>query len=175
MNQCYDSDEYAEINLAVSGLITQAHHLSQQHLRDPSVQFHFQQHYSQIGQYLINRYENGEISKESLVDQIKREAQSLLDQSGSIFKYGVGLAAGLMQVYGGVGICVGGSAETFGTACYFIGAPLIAHGANNVYENGYNLLNLGAENAVGFLRHGYREAANLLGYGDTAGDLAYGG
>ncbi|NAX47411.1 DUF4225 domain-containing protein [Photobacterium halotolerans] len=173
--QCYNSDEYAEIDLAVTGLVCYSYELSQKHFKDPSIQHNFQRQYSQMGLYLIHKYNNGEIEKESLIDKIKEESQNLFEQSSAIAKYGIGLAAGFAQIYGGVGICAGGSAETIGAACYFVGAPLVLHGFNNVYENGASLINLGANNnTVGYLKRGYRAAANLMGYDDSAGDIAYG-
>lgn len=59
-----------------------------------------------------------------------------------------------------------------GLACAAYGAPMIAHGLNNIYENGYYLLF--REEQSGTLRDAYRLAAKKLGYGNKQADLIYG-
>lgn len=80
----------------------------------------------------------------------------------------IGFVAGGAQVYGGASLCVG----SLGLACAAYGAPMIAHGLNNMYENGYYLLY--REDQSGTLRDAYRYAAAKLGYGNNQADLAYG-
>ena len=62
----------------------------------------------------------------------------------------IGFVAGGAQVYGGASLCVG----SLGLACAAYGAPMIAHGLNNVYENGYYLLF--REEQSGTVREAYR-------------------
>nr|WP_269837029.1 DUF4225 domain-containing protein [Enterobacter cloacae] len=80
----------------------------------------------------------------------------------------IGFVAGGAQVYGGASLCVG----SLGLACAAYGAPMIAHGVNNVYENGYYLLF--REEQSGTVREAYRFAAKKLGYGNNQADLIYG-
>ncbi|HBM8319849.1 DUF4225 domain-containing protein [Enterobacter cloacae] len=80
----------------------------------------------------------------------------------------IGFVAGGAQVYGGASLCVG----SLGLACAAYGAPMIAHGLNNVYENGYYLLF--REEQSGTVREAYRFAATKLGYGNNQADLIYG-
>ncbi|HGL4644150.1 TPA: DUF4225 domain-containing protein [Enterobacter hormaechei] len=80
----------------------------------------------------------------------------------------IGFVAGGAQVYGGASLCVG----SLGLACAAYGAPMIAHGLNNMYENGYYLLF--REEQSGTLRDAYRFAATKLGYGNNQADLVYG-
>ncbi|MCG3098728.1 DUF4225 domain-containing protein [Enterobacter sp. DRP3] len=80
----------------------------------------------------------------------------------------IGFVAGGVQVYGGASLCVG----SLGLACAAYGTPMIAHGLNNMYENGYYLLY--REDRSGTLRDAYRYAAAKLGYGNNAADMAYG-
>lgn len=80
----------------------------------------------------------------------------------------IGFVAGGAQVYGGASLCVG----SLGLACAAYGAPMIAHGLNNIYENGYYLLF--REEQSGTLRDAYRLAAKKLGYGNKQADLIYG-
>ncbi|WP_319077956.1 DUF4225 domain-containing protein [Enterobacter cloacae] len=62
----------------------------------------------------------------------------------------IGFVAGGAQVYGGASLCVG----SLGLACAAYGAPMIVHGLNNVYENGYYLLF--REEQSGTVREAYR-------------------
>jgi hypothetical protein len=64
----------------------------------------------------------------------------------------IGFVAGGAQVYGGASLCVG----SLGLACAAYGAPMITHGLNNMYENGYYLLY--REDRSGTLRDAYRYA-----------------
>ncbi|WAT93917.1 DUF4225 domain-containing protein [Vibrio parahaemolyticus] len=82
-------------------------------------------------------------------------------------KKGIGLIAGVMQVTAGAGICYASA-----TSLCVIGAPMAAHGMNNVYENGKYFLD-GDENATGLVREGYQHAAESLGYSKSHGDIAY--
>lgn len=68
-------------------------------------------------------------------------------------------AGGAIQVATGVGLC------STGIGCA-LGAPLIAHGANNIYE--------GVTGEDGLLRDGYQAASQLLTGDETYGDYAYG-
>ncbi|WP_255342047.1 DUF4225 domain-containing protein, partial [Pseudomonas syringae] len=49
----------------------------------------------------------------------------------------------------------------------------MAHGANNVYENGRNLWE-GRSDTEGPVRKGYQAAAKAVGYEAREGNLAYG-
>lgn len=81
----------------------------------------------------------------------------------------MGAIAGALQFAAGAGICYGSA----GTLCLFAGAPLMAHGANNAYENGRNLWE-GRSDIQGPVRRGYLEAAKMVGGGAFEGDMAYG-
>lgn len=80
----------------------------------------------------------------------------------------IGFVSGGAQVYGGASLCVG----SLGLACAAYGAPMITHGINNMYENGYYLLY--REDKSGTVRDAYRYAAAKLGYNNNAADLVYG-
>ncbi|WP_329604829.1 MULTISPECIES: DUF4225 domain-containing protein [Vibrio] len=79
----------------------------------------------------------------------------------------MGFIAGVMQVTAGAGICYASA-----TTLCLIGAPMMAHGANNMYENGKYFWD-GDENATGLVREGYQYAAESLGYSKSYGDIAY--
>ncbi len=79
----------------------------------------------------------------------------------------VGFVSGGMQIYAGGSICV----ASLGLACAGFGAPLMAHGSNNMYENGYYLLY--REDVSGYTKDAYRYVANTLGYSNDDADIVY--
>ncbi|EHA2493312.1 DUF4225 domain-containing protein [Salmonella enterica] len=60
---------------------------------------------------------------------------------------------------------------SLGLASAGFGAPLISHGVNNMYENGYYLLY--QEYVSGYTKDAYRYAANKLGYDNNDADFVY--
>lgn len=72
-----------------------------------------------------------------------------------------------MQVYTGAETCL----VTGGLKCASWGIPLMAQGANNLWENGHYLLY--RKNIPGCARQGYRKIATTLGMNEDAGDYAY--
>lgn len=71
---------------------------------------------------------------------------------------GIGVIAGALQFATGAGICY----ASVGTLCLLAGILIMAHGANNMYENGRNMLE-GHSDTVGPVRTGYRGAAQSSG------------
>ncbi|MBH1928752.1 DUF4225 domain-containing protein [Serratia rubidaea] len=80
----------------------------------------------------------------------------------------VGFLSGISQVIAGSGACTASA----GLACAGFGTPLILHGANNIYENGYYLLF--TKEKVGTVKSAYHFAANTLGYSNNTADKIYG-
>jgi hypothetical protein len=80
-----------------------------------------------------------------------------------------GLAAGVLQVAGGVAVCK----LTAGFACATGGIALVQHGINAIYENGRNIIQR-RDDTVGPLRQGYQEIAKALGGKASHGNVAYG-
>ncbi|CAI0690673.1 DUF4225 domain-containing protein [Serratia fonticola] len=80
----------------------------------------------------------------------------------------VGFVSGGIQAIGGYGICY----ASVGTACASLGTPLVLHGLENMWENGY-FLALRSEPTDMPLREAYRQAAKLLGGDGRDGDIAY--
>ena len=80
----------------------------------------------------------------------------------------IGFVSGGLQVIGGGEICV----ASVGLACGSLGIPLIAHGAENAWENGHYLV-LRKETSYTPLRRVYRDTAKLLGGAEKHGDIAY--
>ncbi|EDT2963775.1 DUF4225 domain-containing protein [Salmonella enterica subsp. enterica] len=79
----------------------------------------------------------------------------------------VGFVGGGLQIYLG-GVVCGGS---LGFACAGFGAPMMAHGVENMYENGYYLLY--REDVSGYTKDTYRYVANILGYNNDDADIIY--
>ncbi|MGD8108787.1 DUF4225 domain-containing protein [Pantoea sp. FN0302] len=94
------------------------------------------------------------------------EKESLGKKVNLIIKQ-IGFVSGGTQVFSGIGVC----AASFGMSCAAFGAPLITHGMNNIYENGYWLIF--RRNKTGYTRLFYHQLANRLGYSEGAADNAY--
>ena len=108
------------------------------------------------------------ISSEDAIGRIIAERNSLRSQSERISRQLIGFAAGASQIITGGGICLG----SLGAACAFPGAPMIAHGGNNLYENGKGLIT-GRDDVVGPVRGTYISIAQDLGYSEREGNIAY--
>ncbi|MBF7996393.1 DUF4225 domain-containing protein [Rahnella laticis] len=78
-----------------------------------------------------------------------------------------GFVGGGTQIYTGFDVCL----ASLGTRCKTWGIPLITHGVNNMYENGYYLLF--RKNSPGWIRDGYRKIAVSAGAKEDVGDYAY--
>ncbi|MGF1873664.1 DUF4225 domain-containing protein [Photobacterium indicum] len=161
-----DLFESWEVNSFIGTLSSQAV-TSAQSIRDPRIRSCFNEHMADFNHSLLKEYENGYKSRDDILFEVEEEIQLLIDQSYIAGSKGIGFIAGIMQVAGGGALC----AESVGLLCA-IGAPMIAHGANNIYENGDYFIN-GNENTSGWLREGYREGAKLFGLSESGGDIAY--
>ncbi|MDT3595101.1 DUF4225 domain-containing protein [Cronobacter sakazakii] len=112
--------------------------------------------------------QNYAISNEKAIfyAQIKKEK---IDNIVNLILKQVGFVGGGTQIIAGYGVC----AASVGSACAAFGSSLVAHGINNMYENGYYLLY--RKDRPGFTRQGYRYVANKLGYSNKEADYAYAG
>ncbi|PWC17359.1 DUF4225 domain-containing protein [Brenneria corticis] len=90
------------------------------------------------------------------------------EQTQQIILKQVGFVGGGAQFFAGVGLCAG----TLGAACAGYGVPMMVHGANNTYENGYYLVL--REETSGTVRDAYRYTADKLGFNNNQADLVYG-
>lgn len=80
----------------------------------------------------------------------------------------VGFISGSLQFVGGLGICK----ATLGAACGSLGLPLMAHGLENGWENGYYLVYRN-DSKIMPVRQVYRKVASLFGGDNRNGDIAY--
>ncbi|MFJ2318744.1 DUF4225 domain-containing protein [Pseudomonas sp. NPDC087817] len=163
------SCDYWMVSNAAANLANQACTLSARHIKDGTLRIQFNREVSYYARGIVNDVAQGKRSPEQGLKAIKDEQNSLLSQSVEIARKGVGAIAGALQFVAGAGICYGSA----GALCLFVGAPLMAHGANNTYESGRNLWE-GRSDIQGPVRKGYQEAAKLIGGGAFEGNMAYG-
>ena len=175
-----------EVKMIVRGLLQQANTYSLTYLSDPTIQHEFREQYRFLGKCLLRDYENGILVGDRVISLAKRERQSLIDQALELGKYGIGLVAGIGQLSVGYGGCVTSSIFSIAGAswCSTVGAPMMAHGGNNIYENSFNMTGNIVQNwngnytgnygdGNGYLRKMYRSGAQKLGLKHRDGDLAY--
>ena len=163
------SCDYWMVSDAARKLGSQACTLGARHIRDGTLRLQFNREVAYYARSIVNDVEQGKKSPEQGLNDLRNEQNSLLSQSLEVAQKGVGAIAGALQFAAGAGICYGSA----GTLCLFAGAPLMAHGANNAYENGRNLWE-GRSDIQGPVRKGYQEAAKMMGGGAFEGDMAYG-
>ena len=164
-----NSCDYWVVSQAAANLAKQACTLGARHIQDGTLRIQFNREVSYYARGIVNDVALGNKSPEQGLQDIKNEQSNLLSQSLEIAQKGVAAIAGALQIAAGAGICY----ASVGTLCVFAGGPLMAHGANNVYENGRNLWE-GRSDTQGPLRKGYQELANLMGGSAFEGDMAYG-
>jgi len=128
------SCDYWMVSNAAANLANQACTLSARHIKDGTLRIQFNREVSYYARGIVNDVAQGKKSPEQGLKAIKDEQNSLLSQSVEIARKGIGAIAGALQFVAGAGICYG----SVGALCLFVGAPLMAHGANNTYENGRN-------------------------------------
>lgn len=186
MSKIKNEIEEDDVRLAVRGLLRQANMYSMSHLNNPTVQHNFREEYRFLGKCLINDYRKGILSRDKAVAYVKQERQSLIDQATEIGKYGIGLVAGVGQLSAGYALCITSSVFSIAGAswCSSVGATMMAHGGNNIYENSYNMTGNIVQNwkgkytgdygnGNGYLRKLYRSGAEQFGMQPRDGDLAY--
>ncbi|WP_122208468.1 DUF4225 domain-containing protein [Pseudomonas viridiflava] len=157
------------VSAAARKLGEQACTLGIRHIKDGTLRLQFNREVAYYAKSIINDVSEGKKSPEQGLKEIKDEQNSLFAQSLEVAKKGVGAIAGAMQFVAGAGICYG----SVGTLCLVAGVPIMAHGANNVYENGRNLWE-GRSDTEGPVRKGYQAAAKAVGYEAREGNMAYG-
>lgn len=164
----YASSVYSEdsrIRFDAQRLIDCAADICEKHLYYPEVKDGFKQEIQSFADEVVQQVESGQISYEQGAEEIQKEEKSLTEQS---FDW---LANGL-SILGGLGITVAGIALCSTAGGCLIGAPLIAHGLNGMYEGGMGFYE-GNSDVQGPLREGYKASAKALGFSESVGNLAY--
>lgn len=163
------SCDYWMVSQAAAKLGNQASTIGAKYIKDGTLRLQFNREVSFYAKSIVDDVALGKKSPEQGLMAIKYEQNSLLTQSWEVAKKGAGAIAGAMQIATGAGICYGSA----GTLCLVAGIPMMAHGANNIYENGRNLLEA-RNDTEGPIRRGYQAAAKAVGYGEREGNIAYG-
>lgn len=163
-----DSNDLWEISHAAARLTEYGCSVSARHLKDNWTRMQFNRELAYYGRRVVEDVQQRRLSLEEGLGEIERERQSLVSQSLSAASKWLGLAGGTGQMFTGAAVCVGSA----GTLCLPVGVPMMAHGANNVYENGRNLYE-GRSDVQGPLKKGYQAAAKALGYTKREGTIAY--
>lgn len=158
-----------EVNSAASKLGSQASTIGARHISDGTLRLQFTREVTHYANAIVRDVENGVKSISEGLKALAEEQRSLLNQSLDVAQKGVGVVAGAAQIYAGGTLCY----ASLGVLCATFGVPLMAHGANNVYENGRNLLE-GRSDAEGPVRDLYQSAAKAMGKGELEGNIAYG-
>ncbi|MBE4053596.1 DUF4225 domain-containing protein, partial [Vibrio parahaemolyticus] len=121
-----------------------------------------------------------------VVKLARQERQSLIEQAYEITKYTAGLVAGIGQTSAGFGMCVTSSVFSIAGAswCSSMGATMMAHGTNNIYEASYNITGNIVQNwkgaytgdygdADGYVRKTYQRIAKEKGFDSRDANSAY--
>ncbi len=157
------------VSRTASELASHACILSSRHIQDPMLRLNFNREVAFYTQGIVQDVQNGVVTQEKGMAALLAEKRQLLSQSRELAFKGIGVTAGTLQFIAGAGVCYGSG----GLLCPLFGVPLMAHGANNVYENGRNLVERRSD-THGPLRKLYQSAAKLMGRGELEGNLAYG-
>ncbi|MGN2411896.1 DUF4225 domain-containing protein [Pseudomonas syringae] len=157
------------VSQAATFLTGQAWTLSARHINDGALRLQFNREVAYYARGIVRDVESGGKSVDEGLKAIKQEQDSLVSQSIELGKKSVGLVAGGLQVASGAAICY----ASVGTLCVLFGVPVMAHGANNIYENGRNLIE-GRSDTVGPTRKGYQKLSMLVGGTEREGNMAYG-
>lgn len=168
-NKAVTFHELWKVSQAAANLTNQACTISARHLQDGVTRSIFNREVAYYARSIVSDVEQGKKTVAEGLIEIKKEQRSLLNQSMEIGQKGLGIVAGAFQMATGAGICY----ASVGTLCLIAGVPLMAHGANNVYESGRNLIT-GQSDTSGPVRNAYQAAASAMGHGEREANMAYG-
>ncbi|AIL62477.1 DUF4225 domain-containing protein [Pseudomonas alkylphenolica] len=161
-------NDFWEVSHAAAQFTGFACTISARHLQDDQTRMQFNRELAYFARRVVRDVEERRLSPQEGLRELKAEQQSLLSESHRIVTQTLGLIGGTVQVASGAGICYG----SVGTLCAPLGAPLIIHGGNNIYENARNLYER-SRDVEGPVRKAYQGVAKQLGYSETEGNMAY--
>ena len=170
-----NNDENNLIRIDARRLLQCADELCEKHLYHDDIKQAFKQEVEAFANDIVEKVDSGAMTYEEGAEKIKEEEKSLLEQSFTWLKYG-------LSIFGGVGLATTGFAlcQT-GLGCV-IGAPMIAHGVNGIYEGSAGIVNSvmneidggdRSEDVDGPLRELYKSGAEALGFDASVGSIAY--
>lgn len=159
------NNEFWELHQSATNLTRYACIVSSRHIKDGLLRGRFNRDMAYYVRQILEDVRNGRIRTEEGLRKVEAEHKTLRRLSLEVG----GVISGASMVTTGVGICY----ITAGTACALGGAPMIAHGANNAYENLSNLVRRRTD-TVGPLRNAYQSTAIAAGGSAREGNIAYG-
>jgi hypothetical protein len=125
------SSEFWEVSHAAARLTEYACAVSAQHLRDSWTRMQFNRELAYYAKRVVEDVYEKKITSREGLHKLEHERGSLEAERSRILIQTLGTIGGAGQILTGAGICYGSA----GLLCAFAGAPLLAHGANNVYES----------------------------------------
>ena len=170
-----NDDENNLIRIDARRLLQCADELCEKHLYHDDIKQAFKQDIESFANDIVEQVDSGAMTYEQGAGKIKEEEKSLLDQSLAWLKNG-------LSIFGGAGLTEAGVALCYtGLGC-IIGAPMIAHGLNGIYEGSAGVVNSvmneidggnRSEDVDGPLRELYKSGAEALGFDASVGSIAY--
>lgn len=160
--------DYWDVCDAAVRLTKQACTSSARLLEDRSLRMRFNRDVAHFAKKITSDVDSGVKSTDQGLVELRFASFKLAKITRDTANKLVGLVAGVGQINGGIEICF----KSRLTLCIPVGLPMLAHGANNIYENGVNLYN-GQSDAEGIVRKGYQAAAEFAGGDKSTGNIAY--
>ena len=153
------------IRIDAQQLIDCADEICEKHLYFPDIKAAFRSEVEAFATLIVEQVESGQISYEEGSTELKETEKDIVDQSIDWIINGLSILGGLGMTGMGIALC------STGAGC-LIGAPLIAHGVNGIYEGSVGFYE-GNSDIDGPLRQGYKKTAKALGFDESVGVLAY--
>ena len=170
-----NNDENNLIRIDARRLLQCADELCEKHLYHDDIKQAFKQDVEAFANDIVEKVDSGAMTYEQGAEKIKEEEKSLLDQSLIWISNG-------LSIFGGAGLTNTGIVLCYtGWGCV-VGAPMVAHGLNDIYEGSAGIFN-GVMNEIdggdrdmevdGPLRKLYQSGAEAIGYDASIGDIIY--
>lgn len=170
-----NDDENNLIRIDARRLLQCADELCEKHLYHDDVKQAFKQDIESFANDIVEQVDSGAMTYEQGAEKIKKEEKSLLDQS--LIWLGNGLS-----VFGGAGVTTAGLVLCDTVLGCVIGAPMVAHGLNGIYEGSAGIFN-GVMNEIdggdrgieveGPVRQLYKLSVEALGFDASIGSIIY--
>ena len=174
----FNSENYDENNLIridARRLLQCADELCEKHLYHDDIKQAFKQDVESFANDIVEKVDSGAMTYEQGAEKIKKEEKSLLDQS--LIWLGNGLS-----VFGGAGVTTAGLVLCDTVLGCVVGAPMVAHGLNGIYEGSAGIFN-GVMNEIdggdrdieveGPVRQLYKLSVEALGFDGSIGSIIY--
>ena len=170
-----NDDENNLIRIDARRLLQCADELCEKHLYHDDIKQAFKQDVESFANDIVEKVDSGAMTYEQGAEKIKEEEKSLLDQSLIWLDNG-------LSVFGGAGVTTAGLVLCDTVLGCVIGAPMIAHGLNGIYEGSAGIFN-GVMNEIdggdrdieveGPVRQLYKLSVEALGFDGSIGSIIY--